>query len=338
MTTQQTHYSLSNTVLLEGLRAHLQPLAGDARQYDGLLALIGRARFALLGEASHGTHEFYRERAEITKRLITEKGFTAVAVEADWPDAWRVNRYVRGLSDDTDADAALSGFQRFPAWMWRNTVVRDFVEWLRDYNTGLSPLRQVGFYGLDLYSLFTSIQAVLTYLDEVDPQAARRARYRYACFDHAAEDSQAYGYAASFGLKGSCEDEVVLLALPLGVSVLPSILLAGCPNRKPDQAAAKRTLVVILGKRGAVRLAMAATFAAPAIAALLALAREDMAELLGWSAAGGAVHAVWLLRRLRQFTAGEMPERIDGVIVLALTFILWFCVPPLMILKLGYGP
>lgn len=181
-------------------------MAGDARQYDGLLALIGPARFALLREASHGTREFYRERAEITKRLITEKGFTAVAVEADWPDAWRVNRYVRGLSDDADADAALSGFQRFPAWMWRNTVVRDFVEWLRDYNTGLSSLRQVGFYGLDLYSLFASIQAVLTYLDKVDPQAARRARYRYACFDHAAEDTQAYGYAASFGLKGSCED------------------------------------------------------------------------------------------------------------------------------------
>ncbi len=209
MTTQQTQHDLSNSALLEGLRAHLQPLAGDARQYDGLLALIGPARFALLGEASHGTHEFYFERAEITKRLITEKGFTAVAVEADWPDAWRVNRYVRGLSDDADADAALSGFQRFPAWMWRNTVVRDFVEWLRDYNTGLSSLRQVGFYGLDLYSLFASIQAVLTYLDKVDPQAARRARYRYACFDHAAEDTQAYGYAASFGLKGSCEDEVV---------------------------------------------------------------------------------------------------------------------------------
>ena len=209
MPTQQTPRHLNSIDLLEGLRPHLQPLDGEGDQYDGLLELIGEARFALLGEASHGTHEFYRERAEITKRLITEKLFTAVAVEADWPDAWRVNRYVRGLSDDADADAALSGFQRFPAWMWRNTVVRDFVEWLRDYNTGLSPLRQVGFYGLDLYSLFSSIQAVLTYLDRLDPQAARRARYRYACFDHAAEDSQAYGYAASFGLKGSCEDEVV---------------------------------------------------------------------------------------------------------------------------------
>ena len=117
MAAQQTHHDLGNSALLAGLRQHLQPLVGDARQYDGLLALIGRARFALLGEASHGTHEFYRERAEITKRLTTEKGFTAVAVEADWPDAWRVNRYVRGLSDDAGADVALSGFQRFPAWM-----------------------------------------------------------------------------------------------------------------------------------------------------------------------------------------------------------------------------
>jgi erythromycin esterase-like protein/predicted phosphoribosyltransferase len=194
---------------IEDLRRHLQPLNGAANDYDGLLQLIGPARFALLGEASHGSREFYRERAAITRRLITEKGFTAVAVEADWPDAWRVNRYVRGLSNDADAAAALSGFRRFPAWMWRNTEVRDFVEWLRDYNTGLDPERQVGFYGIDLYSLFTSMHEVLTYLDQTDAEAARRARSRYACFDHAKEDSQAYGYAASFGLTPSCEDAVV---------------------------------------------------------------------------------------------------------------------------------
>ena len=117
MNVQQTWNDLGDAGLLEGLRAHLQPLSVDARRRDRLLALIGDARLALLGEASHGTHEFYRERAEITKRLIIEKRFTAVAVEADWPDAWRVNRYVRGLSDDVDADTALSGFQRFPAWM-----------------------------------------------------------------------------------------------------------------------------------------------------------------------------------------------------------------------------
>jgi erythromycin esterase-like protein/predicted phosphoribosyltransferase len=195
--------------LTQGLQQHLQPLTGSDQDYDALLELIGPARFALLGEASHGTQEFYRERAAITRRLILEKGFTAIAVEADWPDAWRVNRYVRGLGSDLDAAAALSGFQRFPAWMWHNTEVRDFIEWLRDYNTGRRPETQVGFYGMDLYSLFSSMQEVLTYLDRVDTEAAQRARYRYSCFDHAGEDSQAYGYSASFGLAPSCEDAVV---------------------------------------------------------------------------------------------------------------------------------
>jgi erythromycin esterase-like protein len=209
MNLQTPETERTDAALLTGLRAHLQPLSAGAGRYDGLMGLIGPARFALLGEASHGTHEFYRERAEITKRLIVEKGFTAVAVEADWPDAWRVNRYVRGWSGDADANTALSGFQRFPAWMWRNTVVRDFVDWLRAHNRTVSSERQVGFYGLDLYSLFTSMQVVLGYLAKVDPAAAARAKSRYACFDHAAEDAQAYGYAAHFGLKGSCEADVV---------------------------------------------------------------------------------------------------------------------------------
>jgi erythromycin esterase-like protein len=195
--------------LADRLRPHLLALAGDSHEHDALLGVIGNSRFALLGEASHGTREFYRERIRITQRLVTEKGFTAVAVEADWPDAWRVNRYVRGLSDDRDAESALAGFQRFPAWMWRNTEVRDFVEWLREFNAGRGRNAQVGFYGIDLYSLFTSIQAVLKYLDQTDPEAARTARARYACFDHAAEDAQAYGYGASYGLSPTCEDEVV---------------------------------------------------------------------------------------------------------------------------------
>jgi len=184
-----------------------RPLEGASRDYDALLDLIGDARFVLLGEASHGTHEFYRERAEITKRLVLEKGFTAVAVEADWPDAYRVNRYVRGQSEDGDADAALGGFRRFPTWMWRNRVVLDFVEWLREHNGASGG--QVGFYGLDLYSLNTSIEAVLAYLDRVDPEAARRARSRYSCFEHFGENTQAYGYAASFGMTESCEQEVL---------------------------------------------------------------------------------------------------------------------------------
>jgi erythromycin esterase-like protein len=184
-------------------------MEGTERDYRPLLDLVGDSQLVLLGEASHGTDDFYRERAEITKRLIVEKGFSAVAVEADWPDAYRVNRYVQCDSDDPSADSALKGFERFPTWMWRNTVVLEFVEWLRSANAGRTEDSRTGFYGLDLYSLFNSMEAVIKYLDRVDPEAARRARYRYGCFEHFGEDSQAYGYVASFDLERSCEDEAV---------------------------------------------------------------------------------------------------------------------------------
>jgi erythromycin esterase-like protein/predicted phosphoribosyltransferase len=179
---------------------------------DVLADLIGDARVVLIGESSHGTHEFYDARAEITKWLIQEKGFNAVAAEADWPDAYRVNRYVRGLGDDGSAEEALRGFERFPAWMWRNTVVRDFVGWLRWHNgrCAAEGRRQTGFYGLDLYSLHRSMQEVVSYLNSVDPAAAGRARARYACFDHSAgDDGQAYGYAAAFGAGPRCERQAV---------------------------------------------------------------------------------------------------------------------------------
>ena len=181
----------------------------ELSDYDTLMNALGDARFVLIGEASHGTHEFYRERAQITKRLIEEKGFLAVAVEADFPDANRVNRYVNGSDVDSDVAEALEGFQRFPAWMWRNADVLDFIGWLRTYNDSL-PLggKKVGFHGLDLYSLHSSIDAVLDYLKKVDPEGAVRARERYSCFDHFGSDSQRYGYQTSKGLADSCEDEV----------------------------------------------------------------------------------------------------------------------------------
>jgi erythromycin esterase-like protein len=191
------------------------PLVGAPYDFDPLLALIGDAPLVLLGEASHGTHEFYRIRAEITKRLIRERGFTAVAVEADWPDAYRVNRYVRGRSADADAVDALAGFERFPQWMWRNADVLDFLGWLRAHNDTLPADDRVGFYGLDLYALHTSMSAVLDYLRVVDPAAARRAQERYACFDRFGGDFQAYGYAATAGLARSCETEVVEQLLEL---------------------------------------------------------------------------------------------------------------------------
>jgi len=185
---------------------------GGVPPREALEEIIGDARIVLIGESSHGTHEFYQARAEITKWLIEEKGFCAVAAEADWPDAYRVNRYVRGLGADRSATEALSGFERFPAWMWRNVVVRDFVDWLCAHNEHrrVRGERQTGFYGLDLYSLHRSMQEVISYLENVDPVAAARARERYACFDHtSADDGQAYGFAAAFGAGLSCERQAV---------------------------------------------------------------------------------------------------------------------------------
>lgn len=191
------------------IRNAAHPLHSPA-DYTPLIDLIGDAHFVLIGEASHGTHDFYAERAEITKQLIQKKDFTAVAVEADWPDAYRVNRYVRGCSSDTSANEALGEFQRFPNWMWRNTDVLSFVDWLRTFNDNLpTDAPRTGFYGLDLYSLQTSMQSVLRFLETVDPEAAQRARYRYSCFEDFGEDSQGYGYATTFGMSESCENEAI---------------------------------------------------------------------------------------------------------------------------------
>ena len=129
---------LTRETPVEAVRRLALPLSGDRDDFDPLLESIGNARLVLIGEASHGTHEFYRIRAEITKRLITEHGFVAVTAEADWPDAYRVNRFVRGVGDDADAADALRGFTRFPQWMWRNADVLDFIGWLRSYNDAQS--------------------------------------------------------------------------------------------------------------------------------------------------------------------------------------------------------
>jgi erythromycin esterase-like protein len=188
----------------------VQPLRAASDDLDRLVDLVGDARCVLLGEATHGTHEFYRLRADITRRLVLEKGFTAVAAEADWPDAHRVDRFVRG--DDRGrarAIDALADFRRFPAWMWRNADVVELVSWLHAHNQALPAARRVGFYGLDLYSLHASMAAVLDYLDRADPEAASRARQRYACFDHHGEDPQLYGRAASLGLTEDCQRAVI---------------------------------------------------------------------------------------------------------------------------------
>jgi erythromycin esterase-like protein/predicted phosphoribosyltransferase len=192
--------------VLEGARR----LTGQASDWDPILDRATECRFVLLGEASHGTREFYRARAEITKRLIAEQRCKLVAVEADWPDAYRVNRFVRGAGTDQTAEEALGDFKRFPTWMWRNTEVAEFVTWLREWNANLPDDEpSVGFYGLDLYSLHTSMEAVIDYLREVDPEGAKRARARYSCFDHFSRDPQIYAYEVGGGVAEPCEQQAV---------------------------------------------------------------------------------------------------------------------------------
>ena len=190
------------------LRQAAQPLHGDPADYDRLLERARGKRLVLLGEASHGTHEFYAERARITRRLLEELEFDGVAVEADWPDAYRVNRYVRGDGDDASVTDALDGFRRFPQWMWRNDDIVTLAEWLRARNAEHPDFERAGFYGMDLYSLHSSIEEVLGYLWRVDPEAAKRARERYSCFESFGGDPQEYGYATSVGAE-SCEEGVV---------------------------------------------------------------------------------------------------------------------------------
>jgi erythromycin esterase-like protein len=213
------------------LKRLARPVTGAVEDYDELLGLVGGRRLVLIGEASHGTHEFYRERARITRRLIDELGFNAVAIEGDWPDTYRVHRYVMGNSSDGDANTSLGEFRRFPTWMWRNRDVLAFVQWLRARNDAQSsPSAKVGFYGLDLYSLRASIEAVVEYLERVDPEEARRARERYSCFDHVGADGQAYGYSLASGAADPCEDAVVSQLLELRRRSAGYLLANGVAN------------------------------------------------------------------------------------------------------------
>ena len=200
--------------LISALEKHVIPMGGALLDYDEIIDAAKDKKFVLIGEASHGTKEFYRARAEITRRLIEEAGFDAVAVEADWPDAYTVNRYVSNPQIKSSSERALKDFERFPTWMWRNTEVQNFIEWLFSYNYThclLKPetVNNVGFYGLDLYSMSTSAHAVINYLDKVDPLAAKKARERYSCLDDFLDKPQAYGYATKLGLTESCEKDII---------------------------------------------------------------------------------------------------------------------------------
>jgi erythromycin esterase-like protein len=186
---------------------HCEPFRSvDDAPLSRILARIGDARVVLLGEATHGTSEFYRMRERITRELIAKKGFKFVAIEGDWPDAARVDHYVRHFEYPPSEWTA---FARFPVWMWRNEEVRGFVDWLRRHNGTLAADARVAFYGLDIYSLYESIRAVLRYLDSVDPQTAQVARERYGCLTPWQSDPATYGHAALTGAYQTCEADVI---------------------------------------------------------------------------------------------------------------------------------
>ncbi len=208
---------ISNTTkLIEMIKRNALPVMQKSgmADYQKLVDDLGDRNFILLGEATHGTAEFYQARIDITRQLIRDRGLSAVAIEGDWPSAYRVNRYVRWQGTDKTAIEALGDFKRFPLWMWRNTLVLEFVDWLRQHNEGLARAQQVGFYGLDMYSLYESIAAVLEYLDQVDPEAAQQARNLFKCLDHV-DEPQAYGYGVKLGYRHSCEREVIALLISM---------------------------------------------------------------------------------------------------------------------------
>jgi protein-L-isoaspartate(D-aspartate) O-methyltransferase len=180
----------------------------DDPAFGKLFDRFAQARVVLLGEASHGTSEFYRARAAITRRLIEQHGFSIVAVEADWPDAASIDRYVRHKEPRPGIDAA---FQRFPTWMWRNTDVEDFVEWMRAHNEKRPAEQRAGFFGLDIYNMNASIRAVVDYLDKTDPEAAKIARQRYGCLTPWQKDPVTYGRMALTTGHAKCEDAVAAM-------------------------------------------------------------------------------------------------------------------------------
>ncbi len=200
---------MTQQALLQSIIKNAYPARGIITDYRPLIDRIGKSRIVLIGEASHGTHEFYQARADITKLLIEEKGFSAVAIEGDWPAVYNINQYVHQNASIKTAAEALSEFKRFPAWMWRNTVITDFISWLKAHNAAVENQQQVSFFGLDLYSLHLSIEVVINYISSIDPIAGQQAKERYSCFDHFGKDPQMYGYWASLQESASCKSRVI---------------------------------------------------------------------------------------------------------------------------------
>lgn len=229
------------------VRTLAQRLDGGPRDYAPLLELAAQKRLVLLGEASHGTHEFYRMRADITRELVSAQGFDAIAIEGDWPDAWQVNRFVRGDAMD-GAESALAGFERFPTWMWRNRDVLEFITWLRNHNAALPTEQRVGFYGLDLYSLYRSADEVVGYLRDVDPEQAEIARECYATLDHV-RDPQAYGYETARLLRPSAHQAVVRQLVELRSRGAEYLRSDGLPEQDAQFAAERNAAAVVNAER-----------------------------------------------------------------------------------------
>ncbi|HZQ34488.1 MAG TPA: erythromycin esterase family protein [Dehalococcoidia bacterium] len=202
----------ADSTLFEQVAQISRPLTADM---DALIEQIGDARFVLIGEASHGTHEYYRWRERLSRRLIAEKGFSFVAVEGDWPDCYAITRYVKARPEaDRSARAVLNRFRRWPTWMWANREVLEFVEWLRRWNDARDEGAKAGFYGLDVYSLWESLDEVLGYLRRVDPDAIGPALRAFRCFEPYGEDVQGYARATLF-VPATCEQEVVAMLAEL---------------------------------------------------------------------------------------------------------------------------
>lgn len=189
--------------LINAINFDALPIQDDAAYIESIINMLNDARIVLIGEATHGTHEFYQMRAAITQRLIEQHGFMAVAIEGDWPDVYQINHYLQG--ELNEAQDALTVFEQFPAWLWRNTVFYDFIKWLRQYNE--TNNNNITVYGLDLYSLHHSLNAVINYLAAVDPEAAKRAQTRYDNLDHNSSP-HTYGYLINKGIKHQCRHEL----------------------------------------------------------------------------------------------------------------------------------
>ena len=204
------HIDIGRRSAAAEIRSLASPLTA-ARDLDPLVEGVGAARYVCIGEASHGTHVYYRWRAELSRRLISESGFNWIGVEGDWPNCWSINRWVRGQADqDLDVHGVLARFERWPTWMWANSDVAEFLVWLREVNLGRPPGSRVGFYGLDVYSLWDSLRAILGWLAENEPTALPAAMHAWRCFAPYGEDPHRYAHSTRL-VPTSCEEDVVNL-------------------------------------------------------------------------------------------------------------------------------